>query len=129
MSVTCVLLPRLSPRSTVAVFSTILLLGCGVDRIVSVPPDGRSRGISVAVGQELRIALWNAGPAEYESPPQISSPVLTFLSVDVIPPFTPAGPTQQFSFKAVSAGQAIVHFRRLLDGSVISFVEDTVRIR
>lgn len=105
-----------------------LILACGADRIVSVPADGVSRTVSVAIGQELRITLGNVGAAEYESPPRISASALEFLGVDVIPPFTPAGPTQQFRFKAVSSGQAIVHFRRLLGDSVVSFVEDTVRI-
>lgn len=105
-----------------------LVVACGADRIVSVPPASLSRTVVVAVGQELRITLGNVGPAQYESPPQISSLALTFLGVDVIPPFTPAGPTQQFRFQAVSAGQAIVHFRRLLGDSVVSFVEDTIAI-
>ena len=110
-------------------FSIALILGCSADRIVSVPVDSASRTVSVGVGQELRITLGNVGPAEYESPPQMSSSALTFLDVEVIPPFTPAGPTQRFRFRAVSAGEAIVHFRRLLGGSVVSFVEDTVQIR
>jgi hypothetical protein len=105
-----------------------LVLGC-TDRIVSPPDDGASRAIHMAVGQELRITLGNVGPAVYESPPQISSPALTFLDVAVIPPFTPAGPTQQFRFKAVSAGTPIVHFRRLLGDSVVRTVDDTILIR
>ena len=109
-------------------FWVILILACSADRIVSVPADGVSRTVSVAVGQELRITLGNVGPAEYESPPQISSSALTFLAVDVIPPYTPAGATQQFRFQAVSAGQTIVHFRRLRGDSVVGFVEDTVQI-
>ena len=75
-----------------------------------------------------RVNRRTRGP-EYESPPRISSTALAFLGVEVIPPFTPAGPTQQFRFKAASAGTAVVHFRRLLGDSVVSFVEDSVRIR
>jgi hypothetical protein len=104
-------------------------LACGADRIASVPADSVSRTIAVSAGEELRITLGNVGPAAYESPPLISSAVLKFVGVEVIPPFNPGGPTQQFRFQAVSAGQAIVRFRRLLGDSVVSFVEDTIQIR
>lgn len=104
-----------------------LIQACGADRIVGVPADGVSRTVSVAVGQELRITLGNVG-SQYESPPQISSAALTFLGVEVIPPFTPAGPTQQFRFKAVSTGRVIVDFHRVFSDALESFVEDTVQI-
>ena len=102
---------------------------CASDAIVNVPPDSQNRTIQVTVGQEIRIKLGNVGPAEFESPPQISSPAISFLGVDVVPPFTPAGPTQQFRFKAVQRGVAAIHFRRLLEGSVIYSVDDTVVVR
>jgi hypothetical protein len=76
----------------------------------------------------VRITLGNAGPALYESPPRISSNVVTYLGVDVIPPFNPGGPTQQFRFGVVSTGTAVVRFRRLLGDSVVFVVEDTIRI-
>ena len=102
---------------------------CASDAIVSVPPDSQNRSIQVTVGQEIHITLGNVGPAEYESPPQISSPAIRFLGVDIVPPITPAGPTQQFRFKAVQRGVAAIHFRRLLEGSVIYTVDDTVVVR
>lgn len=105
-----------------------LAVDCGGDRIVSPPADSASRTIRMAVGQELRITLGNVGPASYESPPRISSSALVFLAESVIPPFNPGGPTQQFRFKALTAGQAIVHFRRLLGDSVVSVVADTIQI-
>ena len=101
---------------------------CAADRVVSVPVDAVNRRIRVAVGQELRITLGNTGPAEYEVPPQVSSTVISFLGVDVIPPFNPGGPTQQFRFQAVRVGTALIHFRRLLYGTVISTVDDTVEV-
>lgn len=116
-------------RECLVAFCALLTLACSTDGIVSVSPNSASRTIAAAVGQELRISLGNVGPAEYESPPQISSPVLMFLGVDVIPPFNPGGPTQQFRFEAMGTGQAIVHFRRLLEDSVVSTVDDTVQIR
>jgi hypothetical protein len=119
-------LVRLMPLVPIMV---ALVLACNADRIILVPPDSQSRTVLVAVGQEFRVTLGNVGPAQYESPPQISSAAVMFLGVDVIPPFTPAGPTQQFRFKAISPGQSIIHFRRLLGESVVSFVEDTIRIK
>jgi hypothetical protein len=121
-------LSRRRSRSVAAIVFAFSL-ACGADRVVSVLPDGVSRTIAVAVGQELRITLGNVGPAQYESPPEISSSVLQFVDVEVIPPFNPGGPTQQFRFRAVSPGQAIVRFRQLLGDSVVSVVEDTVEIR
>lgn len=119
------------PRTAMAFASavTIATVACASDAIVSVPPDSQNRTIQVAVGQEIHVTLGNVGPAEYESPPQISSPAISFLGVDVVPPFTPAGPTQQFRFKAVQRGVAAIHFRRLLDGSVVYTVDDTVVVR
>jgi len=106
-----------------------VVTACGTDTVVSASTDSASKTFSVAVGQELRIALGNVGPATYESPPRISSSILSYVDVEVVPPFNPGGPTQQFRFKAVKPGRAIVHFRRILGESVVSFVEDTVEIR
>jgi len=103
-------------------------VACSPAATVGPEVDGRSQTISVAVGQELRITLGNVGPAQYESPPHLSSAALTFLGEEVIPPFTPAGPTQQFRFSASRRGQAIVQFRRVLGDSVVSVVEDTVNV-
>lgn len=105
-----------------------LTVACGADRIVDVSAGSGSRTVTVAIDEELRITLGNVGPAEYESPPQISSAALKFLGVDVIPPYTPAGPTQQFRFVALTRGQTIVDFRRMLGDSVVSVVEDTVQV-
>src|SRR5512143_467325 len=118
-------------RIVTALASTagILAGACASDRIVSVPPDSQNRTVQVTVGQEIHITLGNVGPAEYESPPQISSPAISFLGVAVIPPFTPAGPTQQFRFNAVQRGAAAIHFRRLLGDSLVYTVDDTVVVR
>ena len=105
------------------------LVACGADAILTVPSDSQSRTIVATVGQDVRITLGNVGPAKYESPPQISSTAISYVGVEVIPPFTPAGPTQQFRFRAARPGDAVVHFRRLLGDSVVSVVEDTIRVR
>lgn len=103
---------------------------CGAgSSIITSPADSQSRTIQASVGQEIRITLGNVGPAQYESPPQLSSNAIRYLNVEVIPPFTPAGPTQQFRFQAVGAGAAVIHFRRLLRDSVVFVVEDTIQVR
>jgi len=107
----------------------MLTAACGADKIASVAADSRSQTIAVATGQKLDITLGNVGPAQYEATPQLSSPALTFLGVEVVPPYTPAGPTQRFHFRAEARGVAIVRFRRMLGDSVISVVEDTVDVR
>ena len=59
----------------------------------------------------------------------MSSNALTFVAVDVIPPFNPGGPTQRFRFKAVGLGQSIIHFRRIDNNAVIRVVDDTIQVR
>jgi hypothetical protein len=113
--------------SRVALLSAVA--GCGNDWIVNVPNDGQSRTVVVSPGQEVRVVLGNVGPAEYESPPRMSSDALTYLGVEVIPPFNPGGPTQRFRFMAVRAGESIIHFRRLDGSTVVSFVDDTIKVR
>jgi hypothetical protein len=108
--------------------SALALCACSADTIVDVPADGRSHTIAAAVGQQVDITLQNVGPAIYATPPLISSRAVSYLSVDDVPPNNPAGPTQRFRFKATSTGEAIVTFRRMLGDSLVSVVEDTVRV-
>ena len=91
--------------------------------------DSQNQPISAVVGQEIDITLRNVGPASYASPPLISSGALTYLGVDVVPPYNPGGPTQRFRFKAVATGQAVIEFRSMLGDSVVSVVKDTVEVR
>jgi hypothetical protein len=91
--------------------------------------NNRSQFVVADVGETVDVTLGNAGPATYESPPGISSDVLTFLSVDVVPPNNPGGPNQRFRFKAETRGVAIVTFRRTLDQDLVSVVVDTIMVR
>jgi hypothetical protein len=108
---------------------TLLASACGVDRIVSVPPDAGNRTIVAAMGEEIDVTLRNVGPALYASPPQVSSSAVTFQSVEIVPPYTPAGPTQRFHLRAIRVGEAVVQFRRMLGDSVIAIVEDTIQVQ
>jgi hypothetical protein len=103
-------------------------VGACADKIVSLKLDQLDRRITAHPGQEIRIALGNAGPAEYETPPQISSTAVSYLGVDVVPPYNPGGPTQLFRFRAVHSGEAIVIFRRRFGDSVVSTVRDTIEV-
>jgi hypothetical protein len=109
---------------------TLVFVACSVTGLVdSNFADGRSQAVAVPVGQAFSVTLGNVGPAQYASPPLISSPSIAFLGVDVVPPFNPGGPTQQFRFRAASPGLAIVSFQRFLGDSILSIVEDTVVVR
>lgn len=107
---------------------TLTLLGCS-DSIASIGPDGQSRAVDALVGQEIDVTLGNVGPAQYQSPPLISSPVVAYIGVDVVPPFNPGGVTQRFRFRAAGTGMAVIEFRRASGDSVVSSVTDTVRVR
>ena len=121
-------IPQLRFRAVI-VLVTLLASACGVDRIVSVPPGAGNRTIVAASGEEIEVTLGNVGPALYASPPQLSSSAVTFESVEVVPPYTPAGPTQRFYLRAIRVGEAVVQFRRMLGDSVIAVVEDTIQVR
>ena len=122
--------PRVALRKAIFGAAACVWLGvaCSGQGIVDVrhQPSGTTW---ITLGDELRVTLGNVGPAEYASPPTLSSNVLSFLDVSVIPPFNPGGPTQQFRFRAASRGQAIITFRRMLDTSIVSKVVDTVNVR
>jgi hypothetical protein len=104
--------------------------GCGgLDAFVSVPPDYLNRTFFLGIGQELRVVLGNVGPALYESPPRLSSTAISYVGVEVIPPFNPGGPTQQFRFRGDRSGETIITFRRLLGDSLVGTVSDTIEVR
>jgi hypothetical protein len=116
-------------RACAAAGLVIALVGCGDGSVITVPADRLNGRIVARAGDEVRITLGNVGPAEYASPPEVSSAVISFLGVGVIPPFEPGGPTQQFRFVANRPGEAIVTFRRMLGGDEVQRVVDTVDVR
>jgi hypothetical protein len=99
---------------------------CSDNFITTVPSDQRNRSVSVQLGEELDIVLGSVGPG-FNDVPEVSSPALRFIDVDVIPPFNPGGPTQKFRFVAVERGTAIVTFHRFEPFQ--SVVQDTVEVR
>src|SRR5258708_1509604 len=123
----CVTSSHARTRHALALALIVAIVSCRADGVLGL--DSQSQSRSARVGQEVEVTLGNVGPAIYESPPGISSSALMFLSVDVVPPYNPGGPTQRFRFKAVNAGIAIVAFRRTLSGTLVSIVEDTIQVR
>jgi hypothetical protein len=121
------LFSRIRPPRVLLSVIVFVIIACSADAVLGV--DSRSQSISARVGQQVEVTLGNVGPAIYESPPMISSNVVTYLGVDVVPPYNPGGPTQRFSFKAVGPGQALITFRHTLDGALVSVVEDTITVR
>src|SRR5436190_21146454 len=100
---------------------SLLILACAslacADKTATVAPDQRDHRIVSLSGQDILITVGNVGPAQYATPPQLTSSAVTYLGVEVVAPFTPAGPTQQFRFRAAHPGEAIVTFRRLVGDS------------
>jgi hypothetical protein len=85
--------------------------------------------ITAYAGRQFDIRLQNVGPGEYGAPPAIMpavTPRVQFLSVEDVGPYVPAGVTQLFHFRALSAGRATIRFER--GGVVPRVLEDTVDV-
>lgn len=117
---------RVYTRRVLVSVIVLVTTACNAGDVLGV--DSRSQSIIARVGQDVEVRLGNVGPAIYESPPMISSNVVTYIGVDVVPPFNPGGPTQRFSFKAAGRGRAVITFRRTLGGALVFVVEDTVYV-
>jgi hypothetical protein len=102
-----------------------LVAGCNSESVIAVRGADETLR-TVPVGADVRITLQNVGPGEYTAPPQVSSAALRYESVSIVPPYVPAGPTQEFRFKAVSPGQAVVVFTHTGYNRTIT---DTVTVR
>lgn len=109
--------------------AVLLFAACGSDNVVGVRANGVSSTITANRGQKIDVQLGNVGPAMWASPPSISSPVLEYRGVEIVPPFNPGGPTQLFHFRAVAPGEAIVAFERVLGDSIVASFQDTVLVR
>jgi len=74
---------------------------------VSLTIADKGRTISLPVGSEIDVTLQTIGPGQYATP-QVSSAAVQFIAASFVTPFVPAGPTQQFRFDVVAAGQATI---------------------
>ncbi len=111
-------------RLGLVALAAALLTGCGTEPLAV--EGSESQVLSIVVGQELHVTLQTIGPGRYESPPSVSSPALRFVSVALVSPHVPAGPTQQFRFMGEAPGQAIVVFRHSENNPTVT---DTVYVR
>jgi hypothetical protein len=66
------------------------------------------------LGDELDVKLSSVGPSSYGDP-VLSSNSVQYLSVAVVGPYTPGGPTQLFKFKAVAQGQCAITIPKVND--------------
>jgi hypothetical protein len=72
------------------------------------------RSVSAKLDEELDIKLSSIGPSSYGDP-VVSSSSVQYLSVSVVAPYTPGGPTQLFKFKAAVVGQAAITIPKVND--------------
>lgn len=89
--------------------------------------DSQSQTTVVKRGQEVRIRLQTIGPGEYVSPPFVSGAAVRFTGMaDVLDFAVPAGATQEFRFRAVAYGRAVVTFVNTHNSRTVA---DTIRVR
>ena len=96
--------------------------GTETDRIVGSDP----QSVTLSLGEELIVQLRTVGPGEYASPPGISTRSVQFLGVEYAGVQVPAGPTQEFHFRGVARGTAVLHFTHTYSDRE---VEHTVTVR
>lgn len=112
------------PRPAIALL-TLLALGACSDSLPTGLDASPGRTFSIGVGAELALRVQNIGPGEYQAPPAISSSALRFLSVSLVSPPVPAGPTQLFQFAGAAPGVAIVTFQST---GISATIVDTVEV-
>jgi hypothetical protein len=106
------------------VVAALLLAACGREPLSQGEVAGNR--LSLNLGQTLSLKLQTIGPGEYASPPEISSAAIRFLEMSYVSPAVPAGPTQEFRFRSVAPGLAIIAFRHTGQNPM---VKDTVEVR
>jgi hypothetical protein len=105
-------------------FAFLGLAACAADQITIA--DRRNASFTVSTGSQLTIVLQTIGPGAYQSPPAVSSQSVQFLGVAQAALAVPAGPTQEFRFQAVSAGQAVIVFQHTGSNPMVT---DTIVVR
>lgn len=104
--------------------SLVSAAACGADSITLT--DRRSASYTVDKGTQLTIELGTVGSGSYQSPPSVSSPSVEFLGESPGPVAVPSGPIQEFRFKAVSAGRAVIVFQHTGSNPTVT---DTIIVR
>ena len=103
-----------------------LALACGAPSALTITASGET--VSVTAGQEIDVKLGNVGPATYGDP-TVSSTSVRFVDVSVVPPYSPAGPTQLFKFEAAGAGSATITMTKTNPTGAVSTFTLTVNVQ
>jgi len=103
------------------VSSLAVLVGvaCSADHIVSIGTGVDTHRVTTGVGGVVDVRLWGGGMGEYASPPTVFGSAVTFVEMTSDGPPNPGGPTQQFRFRVVARGSAIVTFTPLNTAPVV----------
>jgi len=106
---------RFRARFVEKLFAVVVLfqIGCSSSPATFTLTDS-GKVVSAMLGDELDVKLSNIGPSTYDAP-VLSSNSVQYLSVSVVGPYTPGGPTQLFKFKAVAQGQCAVTIPKVND--------------
>lgn len=111
----------------VPILAVLLFAACDGENPVSITIMGSdSQSVTVPAGTEFSVTLQTVGPGEYSSPPAISSDAVRFVTVSLVSPYVPAGPTQRFQFAAMTRGKAVIVFQHTGNDRE---VQDTVDVR
>ena len=106
---------RFQTRFVEELFAVVVLfqVGCSSSPATFTLTDS-GKVVSAMLGDELDIKLSNIGPSTYGDP-ILSSNSVQYLSVSVVGPYSPGGPTQLFKFKAVAKGPCTVTIPKVND--------------
>jgi hypothetical protein len=111
-------------RRIAAASFLMLAASCGSDEIVSLT-GAPNNTLSADVGNEVSITLQTIGQGQYLAP-SVSSANVEYVGVSQLAVISPAGPTQKFTFRAVSRGMAVLMFTHTGNNPT---VQDTIVVR
>jgi hypothetical protein len=88
--------------------------GCSESWPVTFTFEDNGKTMSVAEGAVFDVKLNSIGPSSYGDP-VVSTASVRFVKVEIVPPYNPGGPTQQFEFVAAAKGQATITIAKVND--------------
>jgi len=106
---------RFRTRFVAELFAVVGLfhVGCSSGPTTFTQADS-GKVVLAMLGDEMDVKLSSIGPSSYGDP-VLSSNSVQYLSVAVVGPYTPGGPTQLFKFKAVAQGQCAITIPKVND--------------
>lgn len=91
--------------------------------------EANNGSVTLSLGSALEVILGTLGPGLYVSPPTVSGGAVEFERADIVPPFTPGGPTQRFRFRAVARGTGHIEMSKMDRAGIVqprAYVLDVV---